>query len=194
MRSALRILFLLPSWAALRPTPVAWAQSGCASPGKHGPAFSATPNPYYPGVARRPPTPPRSPWARRAPGLGPARRPSGPMTCCSLSRCRAPILLTLPRPTTAVASELAMATCRPTSRPVRVRAGGRGRKRRRPPFAHDGAEKHLRYLGRQRHSHATHLPGRARAPVQQLGPDGQQRARRLGWQHRRPRSARHTSW
>jgi hypothetical protein len=50
MRPALRILFLLLGWAALPPAQVAWAQNGCASPGKDGTAFSAAPNTYYPGL------------------------------------------------------------------------------------------------------------------------------------------------
>ena len=49
MRSSLRILLLLLSWTALRPAQVAWAQTGCASPGKDATAYSAAPNTYYPG-------------------------------------------------------------------------------------------------------------------------------------------------
>jgi len=50
MKSTLRILFLLVGWAAFQPTQPALAQNVCASPGKDGTTFSASPNTYYPGV------------------------------------------------------------------------------------------------------------------------------------------------
>ena len=50
MRLTLRILLLLLGWAALPPARLACAQNVCASPGKDGATFSASPNTYYPGV------------------------------------------------------------------------------------------------------------------------------------------------
>jgi uncharacterized repeat protein (TIGR01451 family) len=50
MRLTLRILFLLLGWTAVKPNQNAWAQTVCASPGKDGSTFSASPNTYYPGA------------------------------------------------------------------------------------------------------------------------------------------------
>ncbi|RZJ86631.1 MAG: hypothetical protein EOO60_13205, partial [Hymenobacter sp.] len=50
MRLTLRVLFVLLGWTALRPVQSAFAQTTCASPGKDGTTFSASPNTYYPGT------------------------------------------------------------------------------------------------------------------------------------------------
>nr|GFC12693.1 hypothetical protein [Tanacetum cinerariifolium] len=50
LASPLGLLVLLLAWVALLLPATAWAQL-CATPGKDGATFSATPNTYYPGVS-----------------------------------------------------------------------------------------------------------------------------------------------